>query len=172
MSGRAADPDGPEDVDAEFAAIIAELEREGLGSNLSAIESAEPECPHESGWAHTDGAATEHGAEAGGQGSDGIEAWPASWRSAEQGWGWESASDTEHYIPPEPPPLPRLRAGTILAIVVLAAGMVVLIAPALMGLTPRLALPIGVLAVVSGLGLLLLRMRVHNDDDGDNGAQV
>jgi hypothetical protein len=149
MTGRAGGSEGPENVDAAFAEIIAELEREGVGVDAEG-DAAER--------------LTEPGTHAGGR---------ATWRAAESDWDWESASDTEHYVPPDPPPLPRLRVGTIVAVLLGVAGLLVLMAPTVAGLSPRVALPVGVLAVVASLGALVLRMRRDPPaGGGDDGAQV
>jgi len=145
--------DRPEDVDAAFAAIVADLEREGLGANVQPDTEPTEEIPH------PPPAVAEEAA--------------AAWRGHESDWDWSWGSDDEHYIPPEPPPLPRLRPMTIVALVLVVAGVVLLIAPGLIGLDPRIGTPISLLALVCGFGLLFLRIRRTPPDTGDdNGAQV
>jgi hypothetical protein len=157
--------DRPEDVDAAFAAIVADLEREGLGAGVHA--DTEP----------TDAIAT-----------PGLTQPPptpevptgeptapiaAAWRGHDTEWDWTWNSDEEHYVPPDPPPLPRLRPMTILALVLVVAGVLLLVSPGLIGLDPRIATPISLLALVCGFGLLFLRIRRTPADTGDdNGAQV
>jgi hypothetical protein len=149
MTGRAGGSDGPENVDAAFAEIIAELEQEGLG--------AEPD---------TDGTGrpTEAGPHAGQR---------SSWRVADSEWDPDQDSDDEHYLPPEPPPLPKLRVGTVAAVLLGIGGLLVLMAPTVVGLAPRVALPVGALAVVGSIGTLVARMRRGPPRGGDDdGAQV
>jgi hypothetical protein len=132
MSPRPGGPDGPEDVDAAFAEIVADLEREGLGANLTddatditeittiteALAAEPPPEPEPSDQTATD------------------------WRTADVDWDWASASEEEHYVPPDPPPLPRLRASTIFGLVLMLIGIFLLAAPALIGLAARIATPL------------------------------
>ena len=150
----------PEDVDAAFAAIVADLEREGLGANVTADVERTEELPHPAKADETPAPA------------------PAAeptqaWRGHDSEWDWSWSSDDEHYVPPEPPPLPRLRPLTILALILAVIGVVLLIVPKMIGLGTTFSLPIGLIALASGFGLLFLRIRrtpPHGSDD--NGAQV
>ena len=150
--------DRPEDVDAAFAAIVADLEREGLGADVESDpgppteELPQPPVPQ----------------------AGGTPAEPAaSWRSHDTEWDWSWGSEDDHYIPPEPPPLPRLRPMTIVALILVITGVVLLLSPSLIGLDPRIGTPISLLALVCGFGLLFLRIRRTPSDAGDdNGAQV
>ena len=164
MKDRHGGPDGPEDVDAAFAEIIADLEREGFGSSFAddpepADDKPEQDAP-DSGPDTEQMPATR----------------PTAWRGSDTDWDWTGESDDDHYVPPDPPPLPRLRPVTILAIVVLALGLVLMVVPGLFGLVPRLGTPIALIAI--GVGIVLLLLRVRNDpardrgEDDDNGAQV
>jgi hypothetical protein len=146
--------DRPEDVDAAFAAIVADLEREGLGAGVEPDTEPTEELPHP-----PVAPAAEEPAQ--------------SWRGHDSDWDWSWGSDDEHYIPPDPPPLPRLRPMTIVALVLVVAGVVLLIAPGVIGLDPRIGTPISLLALVCGFGLLFLRIRrTPPDTEHDNGAQV
>ena len=161
MKGRPGGPDGPEDVDAAFAEIIADLEREGLGANVTAEPLVD--------------AATEEAAESGGPDEpESPRPDSAAWRGHDADWDWSFGSEDEHYEPPEPPPLPRLRPVTILAITLLVVGFLLLIAPGLLGLAPRLGTPMSLIALAFGAGLLLLRIRQNppSEEADDNGAQV
>lgn len=163
MNPRSGGPDGPEDVDAAFAEIVADLEREGLGANLTedtaditdiaealAAErppDPEPETPPKK---------------------------PADWRAADVDWDWASASEEEHYVPPDPPPLPRLRASTIFGLVLILIGIFLLAAPAVIGLAARIATPLALISLAAGIGWLVLRMRQGPPPDSgwDDGAQL
>lgn len=149
--------DRPEDVDAAFAAIVADLEREGLGTNLEPDTEPTQELPHPPAPPAPAPAAP-----------------PApSWRPSDTEWDWTWSSDDEHYIPPEPPPLPRLRPMTIIAILLVITGVVLLLAPQLIGLYYPLSTTLSLLSLVSGFALLFLRIRRTPSDSGDdNGAQV
>ncbi|WP_018686278.1 hypothetical protein [Actinokineospora enzanensis] len=143
--------DGPEDVDAAFAQIVADLEREGVGRNLPEdLTDPEPVEP-------TLAPAPQ----------------PSTWRAHDTEIDW--ANDNEHYEPPEPPPLPRPRPWTIVALVAVAAGVILLILSPMIGLDARITTPVALISLAAGIALLLLRARKtpHNlMDDGDNGAQV
>ena len=155
----------PEDVDAAFAAIVADLEREGFGADVPTDTE-----PTEELTTFGPRTAGEPAAPASGEPTAPI----AAWRNHETEWDWAWGSDEEHYVPPEPPPLPRLRPITVLALALVVAGVLLLAAPGVVGLDPRVATPISLLALVCGFGLLFLRMRRTPPDPGDhgNGAQV
>jgi hypothetical protein len=86
------------------------------------------------------------------------------------------AADDEHFIPPEPPPLPRLGPPAMVGLVLLALGLVLIIAPGWVGVPLAYGLPLGLLGLAAGLGWLVLRLWPDppNDgaDDGDDGAVV
>jgi hypothetical protein len=150
--------DRPEDVDAAFHAIIADLEREGLGADITADEPT-GEVP----------TVVDPGEVTTGEPTAPIQAW----RGHETDWDWSWGSDDEHYVPPEPPPLPRLRPMTVLALLLVVVGVLLLVAPGLIGLDPLIATPISLLALVCGFGLLFLRIRrTPPDADHDHGAQI
>ncbi|HEX4223626.1 MAG TPA: hypothetical protein VHZ97_14760 [Pseudonocardiaceae bacterium] len=167
-------PDGPEDVDAAFAEIVADLEREGLGSFLddegspaegaSSADSPDspdkgPKPPTEPATTTTQAATTES----------------TGWRTADQEWDWASASDEEHYVPPEPPPFPKPRAGTVIGMLLIAIGLLLLIVPTIIGLGTPIGTPLGLVALAAGIGWLVLRIRHGNPPDHgdrDDGAQI
>lgn len=78
----------------------------------------------------------------------------------------------EHYVPPPPPPLPRLAAPTITAMAVIALSILVLGLGGEFGLADKLTLLLGVLGLLLGAGILLMRLRDRPDDDDDDGAIV
>jgi hypothetical protein len=80
--------------------------------------------------------------------------------------------DEDHYVPPVPPPLPRLATPTIIGIIVLILSIVVLGFGGVLGFAndARLALGIGGLLVTSGI--LLSRVREHRRDDDDDGSAI
>lgn len=155
--------DRPEDVDAAFAQIVADLEREGVGATLPDLSKpaegvAEPEPDPGDEPAASQPVST---------------APAATWRGHDGEYDWSWGTDDEHYVPPEPPPLPRLRPLTIVALVLLVLGVGLLAAPGLVGLGPRIGTPIALVALTCGGGMLLLRVRKNSPrDPDDNGAQV
>jgi hypothetical protein len=101
----------------------------------------------------------------------------ADWRARlEPGFpGTSAADDEEHYVPPPPPPLPRLSAATIFALIILAASIVVLAVGDQLGLDSDVALLLGVGGILTGAGMLIMRLRARppeEEDDGDDGAIV
>ena len=80
--------------------------------------------------------------------------------------------DDDHYIPPPPPPLPRLAAPTIGAMAVLAISILLLGFGGELGLASDMTLLLGVVGLLVGAGLLLMRLREHPDDDDDDGAVI
>lgn len=146
--------DGPEDVDATFAEIVADLRAEGIGLIAEGGADIPERSPREQ---------ADHG---------------TGWRGGGAQWdttifGADPADD-EHFVPPEPPPLPRLRKGAFIVLLFFVVGLSLLIAPKLMGLGTALATPLGILALATGIALLLLRVRPGPPPGADpsNGAQV
>ncbi len=82
--------------------------------------------------------------------------------------------DDDHYVPPEPPPLPALQPRTIGGILVLAVGVLLLLAPGVLGIAERLAMPFGLLALTGGFGWLALGLRSGPPPDSgwDDGARL
>ncbi|MGW3959635.1 hypothetical protein ACWED2_07415 [Amycolatopsis sp. NPDC005003] len=161
--------DGPEDVDATFAEIVADLRAGGFGlpeedtGNTTGTAGAEsrktPERP-------ADPPAVEAPPEPG-------------WRSGGTSWDTtifsdDPADDDEHYVPPEPPPLPRPKLGAFLILLLFLAGLFLLILPGAIGVGPTVATPLGILALATAIALLLLRVRQGPPPGADpsNGAQV
>jgi hypothetical protein len=87
----------------------------------------------------------------------------------------EQVPDDEHFVPPEPPPLPRLGPPAIVGLVLLGLGLVLLVAPGWIGVPDAYGLPLGLLGLAAGLGWLVLRLwpdQPTGDDDSDDGAIV
>jgi hypothetical protein len=163
--------DRPDDVDAAFAEIVADLRREGVGRTIPDVDDLTDtsEVP-----IVDDPDATPPAGRARVAPPDPTPEPPTSWRGHDTEWDWSWHTDEEHYVPPEPPPLPRLRPLTIVALVLVVIGVVLLIIPALIGLSARIATPIALLAITCGGGMLLLRVRQSPKDPNarDDGAQL
>lgn len=162
--------DRPDDVDAAFAEIVADLEREGVGRNLPDLDDspdtaelpvADDTSPLRDKPAPPPPAAPPHPPEP-----------SQAWRGHGTDWDWSWSTDEEHYVPPDPPPLPKLRPLTILSLVLIVLGVVLLIIPTLIGLSATIATPIALLAVTCGGGMLLVRARRTPKDPNDDGAQI
>ncbi|MYW93408.1 hypothetical protein G3I59_22980 [Amycolatopsis rubida] len=174
--------DGPEDVDATFAEIVADLRAEGVGVFLdedpfsgssSAGPEASPGTEPEAGEAKPKPAADPPAPAAPPPPS------PEGWRTGGTDWdttmfSGDPAEDDEHYVPPEPPPLPRWRKGAFIVLLFFVVGLLLLIVPNLIGVGPALATPLGILSLATGIALLLLRVRQGPPPGADpsNGAQV
>jgi hypothetical protein len=78
----------------------------------------------------------------------------------------------EHYDPPPPPPLRAPAPASLYAVLLIAAGALLIIAPSVVGLSGNLALVLGVVGVAAGVAVLVSRMRERSVDDGDDGAVV
>ena len=82
----------------------------------------------------------------------------------------------EHYVPPEPPPLPRLGPPAVVGFSLLALGLILVTVPGLVGVPNLYGLPLGLLVLAAGLGWLVLRLwpdsasAMDRDDDPDGGA--
>jgi hypothetical protein len=173
--------DGPEDVDAAFAQIVADLEREGLGSGVTAADLDDPE---DTTAEPRDPAAQDDPEEKPTAGrKTGVLDEPdlpeiaqpatAGWRGHESEMDWAWSSEDDHYVPPEPPPIPKPSPLTILALMLMLIALFLLIAPSVIGLATRIATPIALVSAAAGIGLVVLRIRQNNPpSDDDNGAQV
>jgi hypothetical protein len=88
----------------------------------------------------------------------------------------ESEADRlDHFVPPEPPPLPRIGPPALVGFALLALGLTLVTAPEIVGVSSVYGLPLGLLALASGLGWLVLRLwpgPPDDLDDDDDGAQL
>lgn len=81
-----------------------------------------------------------------------------------------TAPEDDHFVPPEPPPLPRLGPPAVVGLVLLVLGLVLVSTPTWVGVPPVYGLPLGLLSLASGLGWLVLRLWPSPpDDDGPGG---
>ncbi|MGH3587135.1 MAG: DUF308 domain-containing protein [Pseudonocardia sp.] len=82
--------------------------------------------------------------------------------------------EDEHYVPPEPPPLPRLGPPALVGLTLIALGLVLVIAPGLLGVGQPYGLPLGLVGLAAGLGWLVLRLwpdpPTPPQDEDDDGA--
>ena len=77
----------------------------------------------------------------------------------------------EHYEPPPPPPLPVPAPAVLYAVLLVAAGVLLIGAPEVLRLSADAGLVLGVAIVAGGVAMLVARMR-DRSDDGDDGAVV
>lgn len=187
MSTRRDSADGPEDIDARFAEIVAGLERDAPlgqwpdGSDTRAVDRFDPArgqdpTETESGGADT---ASEDSAEPGSRrdatGDDSTTAAnPVAEGSGPRDWapGPEVEDDEGHFEPPEPPPITPPQPSTWGGIGLIVLGVVMLVVPGLFGALGAVALPLGLVSISGGIAWLLLRMRHTPPHDSDDGAQL
>ncbi|WP_051341632.1 hypothetical protein [Pseudonocardia spinosispora] len=87
-------------------------------------------------------------------------------------WSPAPEPDDDHYLPPEPPPMPHLGPPAVVGLALLSIGVVLLVAPEVFGLRSTAGLPLGLLSLALGLGWLVLRAwpSEKTDDEDDDGA--
>jgi hypothetical protein len=80
----------------------------------------------------------------------------------------------EHFEPPPPPPFPVPSPGTAGAVLLFLLGLFIIARGDLLGLSGDLTFPLGVITVLTGLGLLVARLRPSRgtDEDDDDGAVI
>ena len=81
--------------------------------------------------------------------------------------------EEEHFVPPEPPPLPRFGPPALVGLALLALGIVLVLSPRWVGVSTTYGLPLGLLVLASGLGWLVLRLWPDGSDSeppDDDGA--
>jgi hypothetical protein len=81
----------------------------------------------------------------------------------------EMQSDEAHFVPPEPPPLPRPKRRTVAALLVMAVGLLMIVRPGLFQVAPDVVLVLGIGCLIGGFGMLIhgLRPRAADPEDGD-----
>ncbi|GAA4991470.1 hypothetical protein GCM10025792_45270 [Pseudonocardia tropica] len=86
------------------------------------------------------------------------------------------ADPDDHYHPPEPPPLPRPGPPAVVGGGLIAVGLLLCIAPGLIGVGGTWPLPLGLVLIAAGLGWLLLRLWSPDSDEGpdpwDDGSRL
>jgi hypothetical protein len=80
--------------------------------------------------------------------------------------------DEDHYVPPTPPPLPRLAAPTIIAMVVMAFSILLLGFGGEFGLAGEFTLVLGIVGLLLGGVILFSRLREYRRDDDDDGSAI
>lgn len=90
--------------------------------------------------------------------------------------GGADADPEDHYHPPEPPPLPRPGPPAVVGGGLIAVGLLLCVAPGLVGVGGTWPLPLGLVLIAAGLGWLLLRLWSPDTDEGpdpwDDGSRL
>lgn len=86
----------------------------------------------------------------------------------------EPAEDEGHFVPPEPPPFPRPQPQTVGAGALFALGLLLLVAPDMIGFSAQAGLVFGLLAISGSIAWLIARLRQGppTDSGWDDGAQL
>jgi hypothetical protein len=87
--------------------------------------------------------------------------------------GGQDEDEDEHFVPPPPPPIPRPAVATTMAALMTLLGILVMAFGSSIGLPADVPLPLGVVLVLFGAGMLIMRLREEPwDDSDDDGAVV
>jgi hypothetical protein len=70
----------------------------------------------------------------------------------------------EHFVPPEPPPLPRMGPPILVGLTLIVLGLLLVTFPGWVGVPQVYGLPLGLVAIAAGLGWLVLRLWPDPDD--------
>ncbi len=79
--------------------------------------------------------------------------------------------DEDHFVPPEPPPLPRLGPPAAVGLGLLTLGLLLVISPEWFGMSSLYGLPLGLLTLAAGLGWLVLRLWPTSPPPGDGDGE-
>jgi hypothetical protein len=96
---------------------------------------------------------------------------PSSDLPAATGWDPLDLLD-EHFVPPRPPPAPRLQAATRWALAAIVVGLALIIGPHLSDSMPGDAAALGVFLMIGGLVALVANMRDDRGNDRDDDGAV
>jgi len=167
------DPDDPDvpgeptssDVDAAFAQIVAGWDAEGRSRWSDDDSAPTEEFPAARGEPVTAGPASTPI-------DDPIDDDPAVVDAAPVDEEFDDPDD--HFVPPEPPPLPRPQPATVGAAALFLLGLVLLTVPWLIGFSSQYGLPLGLLSIAGSIVWLVARLREGppTDSGWDDGAQL
>jgi hypothetical protein len=81
----------------------------------------------------------------------------------------------EHFVPPTPPPFPRIPFAAIMAMLAIVLGFVLFFDRDILPVSGPVTMLIGLAGVLGGVAALIMRLRPGGDDDApppDDGAVV
>lgn len=83
----------------------------------------------------------------------------------------EDLDPDDHFVPPEPPPIPRIGRAAAVGVALLGVGLLLVIAPELVGIADGTGLTLGLLTLAGGLGWLVLRSWSSDPPPGDGDGE-
>ena len=87
--------------------------------------------------------------------------------------GPDATPEDDHFVPPEPPPMPRIGPPAAVGLGLLLVGLLLVTTPGWLGVSSVYGLPLGLLTLAAGLGWLVLRLwPTPPDDEDDDGARL
>jgi hypothetical protein len=158
----------------EFEAIVAEWRREGQVPQWPDDPAPDDPAPVDR---TIDGVTGEPGGEASEAAArpDPTERTPTDAGPVEPAPTGTVPLDDDHFVPPEPPPLPRIGPPAMVGLVLIGLGLVLVVVPGWIVPEPY-GLPLGLVGLASGLGWLVLRLwpdpPSRGGDGDDDGAVV
>ncbi|MEV6969722.1 hypothetical protein AB0M47_31865 [Hamadaea sp. NPDC051192] len=82
-------------------------------------------------------------------------------------FGADLPDDGEPFVPPPPPPLPRISAQAIIGVIAIIGGVVLFFKPGLLPLGDQSGMVLGLLGIIGGAALLIMRLRPGGPDEPD-----
>lgn len=159
------------EVDVEFASIISGISKDMSWS--STPQQLDSVATAEAGPADTGDERERRRAQRRAQRAEEVAMFEAGQAESEA----ELQADDAHFIPPEPPPLPKPKRRTVVAMLFMAIGLVLLIMPTLLEVAPDVVLVLGIACLIGGFAMLIHGLRPRgtdpeNADGWDDGARL
>jgi hypothetical protein len=87
----------------------------------------------------------------------------------------QPSPEEDHFVPPEPPPLPPIGPPALVGLTLLGLGLLLVTTPGWLGVPQPYGLPLGLVSIAAGLGWLVLRLWPDppvpmDGSDSDDGA--
>jgi hypothetical protein len=159
------------EVDAEFASIVSGISQEMSWSSTS--EELDSTAATQEEATNTGDERERRRAQRRAQRAEEVAIFEAGQAQAQA----ELQADDAHFVPLEPPPLPKPKRRTVVALLFMVIGLVLLIRPSLLEAGPDVVLVLGIGSLIGGFAMLIHGLRPHasdpDDADGwDDGARL